>query len=159
MNLFGIHQSSFTLLGWTQGQNGLFVDLCDTLEICRGLQQWRWRQLYWKEVEGDGQDRIPNGSKSTDGEILCQQRSSKSVVHMVLQNLLNDRQAGYNFLRIAVSGVSLGEQENCRPRVVERGVEWWLRVATRTATNGDDCWRQEGILCSSGGFRMSLAQC
>ena len=55
-----------------------------------------------------GQDCIQNGSTSTDGKIVRQQRYLKSVgMQMVLQNLHNNPQDGYNLLRIVGSGVSL----------------------------------------------------
>ena len=39
------HQRTSALLGWACGQNGL-LEICAKVLICRGLQWWRWRQLF-----------------------------------------------------------------------------------------------------------------
>ena len=104
----------------------------------RGLQWWRWRQRHREEAEKD----TWAGPRPTRSKICRWEDTVSAEISKVCgKNLHNNRQDGYTLLGIVGCVVSLGDLENCRLRVVERGDESWLRVATsgcgwRVATNG-----------------------
>ena len=163
------HQRTITLLGWTCGQNGLFRDLCTSLDM--SVVEMAPTQLERNRGREVGRTRSQNGSKSIDGKILCQQRYPKSVgMLMGLQNMHNNRQDGYNLLRIVGSGVSLLEQSfgGKRRRVMaSNGDEWrqlvdsngdgWRQLWLRMASNGVDGWRHESTdIASSSGVRHGV---
>ena len=79
---------------------------------------------------------------------------------MGLQNMHNNRQDGYNLLRIVGSGVSLLEQSfgGKRRRVMASNGDEWRQLWLRMASNGVDGWRQESTdKASPSGVRKRSA--